>query len=93
MRTSPGDFQKEEVHILAIIDQFSRYISLTPKQDEATVKSIIKDKCVLRFGAPKEIHVDCGKDFKAKSVKELCQSMGIELHFSSPYHHNANGII
>ena len=90
----PETFKKKK-YILAIIDQFSRYISLTPiaKQDEATVKSIIKDKWVLRFGAPKEIHVDCGKVFEAKSVKELCQSMGIELHFSSPYHHNTNGII
>jgi len=86
---------KKKKYILAIIDQFSRYISITAiaKQDEATIKSIIKDKWILRFGAPKEIHVDCGKVFEGKSIKEFCESMGIELHFSSPYHHNTNGII
>ena len=62
---------KKKKYILAIIDQFSRCISITPiaKQDEETVKSIIREKWILRFGAPKEIHVDCGKFLKVNILK------------------------
>jgi hypothetical protein len=93
-----GPFQetfRRKKYIIAIIDQFSRYISLTAvaKQDEETVKETILKKWILRFGAPREIHVDCGKVFESKVIKDLVGSMGIALCFSSPYHHNTNGII
>ena len=82
-------------YIFAIIDQCSRYISLTAihKQDEETIKEVIMEKWILRFGAPREIHVDCGKCFKSRSFKILADSMGIKLCFSSPYHHNTNGVV
>ena len=47
----------------------------------------------MKVGAPKEIHVDCGKVFESKVMKEFAKSMGITLCFSSPYHHNTNGVI
>jgi hypothetical protein len=37
--------------------------------------------------------VDCGKNFESQRIKEMAQKMNTELIFSSPYHHNANGII
>ena len=82
-------------YIIAIIDQFSRYISLTAmsKQDEGTVTETIMTKWILRFGAPKEIHVDCGKVFEGSSMKELARKTGAKIWFSSPYHHNTNGVV
>ena len=82
-------------YICGIIDQYSRYVSLTAisKQDDETFKKVIMEKWILRFGAPRELHVDSGKTFESKSFKNLMESMNIEIHFSSPYHHNTNGII
>ena len=82
-------------YIIGIIDQFSRYISLTAvaRQDEDTMRETILNKWILRFGAPREIHVDCGKVFESNMIKDFARSMGILLCFSSPYHHNTNGII
>jgi hypothetical protein len=87
-------FRKKK-YIICIIDQFSRYISLTAvsRQDEETMKATILNKWILKFGAPKEIHVDCGKVFESKVIRDLAQSMGIAMCFSSPYHHNTNGIV
>jgi hypothetical protein len=87
-------FRKKK-YIIGIIDQFSRYISLTAviRQDEDTVKETILNNWILKFGAPKEIHVDCGKAFESKMMKDFAKSMGITLCFSSPYHHNTNGVI
>mgnify|MGYP003530418271 FL=1 len=86
---------RKERYILGIIDHFSKYVSLTAikRQDEETIVQMILQKWILKFGAPKEIHVDCGKCFEAKKVKEMLEAKGIELIFSSPYHHNTNGII
>ena len=87
-------FRKKR-YIIGIIDHFSRYISLTAisRQDEETIKEIIMNKWILKLGAPKEIHVDCGKAFESKGLREFAKSMEIELIFSSPYHHNTNGMI
>jgi len=86
---------RKKNYIVAIIDQFSRYISLTAvgKQDETTIKNTIMTKWILRFGAPKEIHTDCGKTFESKVIKDMAESMSIKMCYSSPYHHNTNGIV
>ena len=86
---------RRKKYIVAIIDQFSRYISLTAisKQDEITIKDTIMTKWILRFGAPKEIHTDCGKTFESKVIKDMAESMNIKMCYSSPYHHNTNGIV
>ena len=87
-------FRKKR-YVLAIVDKFSRYISLTAvtRQDEDTVKKTIMEKWILRFGAPKEIHVDCGKAFESVTIKKMATEIGADLCFSSPYHHNTNGVV
>ena len=51
------------------------------------------EKWVLKFGAPKEIHVDCGKTFESKTIAEMAEAMETKLCFSSLYHHNTNRIV
>ena len=82
-------------YILAIIDQFSRYISLNAvaHQDERTLRKILLDRWIYKYGPPKEIHVDRGKTFESELFKETLKKFKIEVFYSSPYHHNTNGII
>jgi transposase InsO family protein len=82
-------------YILAIIDQFSRYISLNAvaHQDEKTVRKILLDRWIWKFGPPKEIHVDKGKTFESALFKETLKKFKVELFYSSPYHHNTNGVV
>ena len=84
-----------EKYIMAIIDQFSRYISLTAikRQDDETIERVIQNNWILRFGAPREIHVDCGKSFESSRMRALAEGIKAKLIFSSPYHHNTNGVI
>jgi len=66
---------RKKRYVLAIVDKFSRYISLTvvTRKDEDTIKRTIMEKWILRFGAPKEIHVDCGKTFESGTIKRWRQ--------------------
>ena len=82
-------------YIIAIIDQFSKYISLTSisRQDENTIANVIQNKWILKYGAPKEIHVDCGKSFESRVIRDMAERSNIKIIFSSPYHHNTNGIV
>ena len=82
-------------YILAIIDQFSRYISLNAvaHQDEKTVRKVLLDKWIWKYGPPKEIHVDRGKTFESALFKETANRFKAEIVYSSPYHHNTNGIV
>jgi len=82
-------------YIMAIIDQFSKYIMLTavPDQGERTVAKTLKNKWILKFGAPKIIMCDCGRSFESKLVKELAENCKSKILFSSPYHHSSNGQI
>jgi transposase InsO family protein len=82
-------------YILAIIDQYSRYISLTAvkSQDEKTTREVLMNKWILKFGAPRRIFVDCGKVFESKMMKEIAEKHNIQIQYSSPYHHSGNGLI
>jgi len=86
---------RKKRYVVAMVDKASRYITLVAvaRQDEETLKKTIKENWILRFGAPKEIHVDCGKTFESAGIKGMMESMGIKLCFSSPYHHNTNGTV
>lgn len=54
---------------------------------------VIQDKWILKYGAPKEIHVDCGKSFESRILQDIAERSNIKIIFSSPYHHNTNGIV
>jgi len=47
----------------------------------------------LEIRSPKRVDVDCGKTFESRAFKEMTDSMNIQIYFSSPYHHNTNGIV
>jgi len=82
-------------YILAIIDKLSRYISLhaVAKQDEQTITNVLFRNWILKFGAPRTIHLNCGKAFQSKMMKQLSEHYKINLQFSSPHHHSTNGLI
>ena len=87
--------RKKKRYIMAMVDHFSRYVILRSisKQDEHTIVETIKDGWVNRFGSPREIHTDCGKAFESKVFQEWVKEIGTEVRYSSPYHHNTNGVV
>jgi transposase InsO family protein len=48
---------------------------------------------VCRFGVPRELTVDNGKQFNCYTFKEYCKTLGTQAKFSSVYHPQSNGAV
>ena len=93
---SVGPFPADEAgntQILVVIDNFSRYTTLWPTQDQtglSAAKALIKH--IGTYGTPDEIQSDGGPQFYSEMVTSLYRITGIEKLKSTPYSHEENGI-
>ena len=79
--------------LLVAIDYFTKWIEAEPlaKITEAKVKDFIWKFIVCRFGLPRTIISDNGKQFTGFKLIEYCQDLGITQCFTSVGHPQANG--
>jgi transposase InsO family protein len=57
------------------------------------VKKFFWENVVCRFGVPRTLIVDNGKQFNSNKFKEFCTSIGTKLAFVSVYHPESNGAV
>jgi hypothetical protein len=48
---------------------------------------------VCRFGVPRSLIVDNGKQFDSENFKNFCTSIGSKIAFTSVYHLESNGAV
>jgi transposase InsO family protein len=80
-------------HILSMVDQFTKWIELVPLPEqsaESTCKALVEN-WIARFGAPRIIHTDQGKNFDSKLFRCLCEALEISKTRTTPYHPRSNG--
>ncbi|KAM2332265.1 hypothetical protein ACFX1X_022845 [Malus domestica] len=83
-----------EAYILAATDYFSKWaeaITLREVKKE-TVVCFIKEHIIHRYGMPRYIITNNGKQFSNRLVDELCDKYKFKQHKSSMYHAPANGL-
>ena len=80
-------------NVLVMTDIFTKYVQAIPTRDQkaSTVAKILVREWFVRFGIPKRIHSDQGRNFESSVVKELCRMYGIEKSRTTPYHAEGNG--
>jgi hypothetical protein len=82
------------VHILVIIDTFSRWMQLTPITD---VSAITAANAIITyigiFGNPETIRHDQGTQFNNELWKELFRIAGVKQIINNPYSKEENGIV
>jgi len=55
------------------------------------VRSFVWRCIICRFGIPRVLVLDNGKQFDNDSFRDFCSQLGIRNHYSSPAHPQANG--
>uniref|UniRef100_A0A8C0XU21 Integrase catalytic domain-containing protein n=1 Tax=Cyprinus carpio carpio TaxID=630221 RepID=A0A8C0XU21_CYPCA len=86
---------KENKYIVVIGDYFSRWTEAfpLPNQEAETVAKLLVEQWVCRFGAPRIIHTDQGRNFESRLFKEVCQLLNIYKTRTSPYHPQSDGMV
>ena len=58
---------------------------------EKNIRSFVWRCIICRFGIPRVLFSDNGKQFENDSFQDFCSQLGIRNHYSSPAHPQANG--
>lgn len=80
--------------ILVITDFFTKYAVTvpTPNQKARTVAKSLWENFIVHYGVPEKLHNDQGPDFESKTIKELCDIVGVKKVRTTPYHSRGNPV-
>ena len=75
------------------IDYFTKWVEAEPlaKITQQNVKNFVWKNIVCRFGVPRVLVSDNGRQFDNTPFREFCEQLGMENHYSSPTYPQANG--
>ncbi|KAK3892978.1 hypothetical protein Pcinc_003157 [Petrolisthes cinctipes] len=82
-------------HLLTIMDRFTRWPEAIPLSDTTTTTCAraLVSNWIARFGVPTHIYSDRGAQFTSGLWSAMAQLLGCNLHFTTSYHPQANGIV
>uniref|UniRef100_A0A2N9J111 RNA-directed DNA polymerase n=1 Tax=Fagus sylvatica TaxID=28930 RepID=A0A2N9J111_FAGSY len=84
---------KQAKFLVVAIDYFTKWVEAEPLAiiSEKNVKSFVWKAVICRFGIPRVLISDNGKQFDNGPFREMCNQLNIKNHYSSPRHPQANG--
>ena len=93
-----GPFVKSDSgysYILVVVDYFTKYAEIYPLQnmEAETVAEAVFKGWIKRFGCPRELHSDQGKQFESLLFQELCKYLQIHKTRTTPYHPRSDGLV
>ena len=86
-------FEYNGKRYLMIVDYYSRFIivKFLPDIRAETVSNAFIE-VLMEYGLPSIIMADCGTQYTSDLFKNKCKDSGIQLIYSSPYHHQSNSV-
>ena len=81
--------------LLTIVDRFSRWPEAIPLNDTTTVvcAQALISNWIARFGIPMDMTSDRGSQFTSQLWTAIAQLLGIQLHHTTAYHPQSNGLV
>ena len=91
LHKSPNGYE----YVLLCIDAFTRWTEAFPLKTQSAKETatVLYREVFTRYGAPKVLFSDRGKNFMSNLVKGLCELFEITQHHTSAYHPNTNGMV
>lgn len=85
----------KQVYLVAFLDDATRYVlhaAFYPTLDHVIVQDCFR-QAIAKFGVPRAVFFDNGKQFRNKWMVRACSKMGVRLLFARPYSPEATGKI
>lgn len=82
-------------YILVISDYFTKWTEAfaIPNQEARTVATILVQEFVCRYGVPRELHTDQGRQFESALFQEMCRLLDIEKTRTTSFHPQSDGMV
>ena len=87
---SLDNFEFQGQHFLMILDTCTKFFVVRPLTSLSTDCTIQILTVFSEHGLPTNIKCDRGRNFVSDLFQQYCQHLGINLTFSSTYHHSGN---
>ncbi|CAG2252792.1 unnamed protein product [Mytilus edulis] len=89
--TTPDKYK----HVLLVVDSYSKWSEIFPlkTQEAGEVAGILYREIITRYGAPRVLISDRGRNFTSNLVKALSEMFQITRHLTSSYHPQTNGSV
>ena len=80
-------------YVLVVSDYFTKWTEsyALPNQEASTVAEKLVDEFICRFGVPRELHSDQGRNFESLVMSEVCKLLQIEKTRTTPLHPQSDG--
>ena len=90
----PFPVRTRQIKFLVVgIDYFTKWVEAKPLASitQQNVKNFVWKSILCKFGVPQVLVFDNGRQFDSALFRDFCEHFGIQNHYSSPAHPQANG--
>ena len=79
--------------IIVVVDYFTKWVEVEPLATitEQKVRNFVWRFIICRFGIPRSLVFDNGKQLDNPKFRDFCAELGIRNYYSSPAHPQSNG--
>ena len=80
-------------YIIVITDYFTKWTEAYPvaSVNAEVVADVLVNQFISRFGTPRLLHSDQGRQFESELFQETCRLLGIDKTRTTPYHPQSDG--
>ena len=81
-------------YLLVVVDAFTKWVEAypLPDQEATTCITAVYNGMFSRFGLPRQLHSDQGRNFESQLVTELCNITGVYKTRTTAFHPRSDGL-